>query len=183
LISLSGKPDTRPTGSFDETSSDGADQDMTSEETANSSVKDYLSDYNVFPMSHMYMDDGSEDVDDSDRALLSKDRSICTTQELEMIRRERNRIHAKKTRLRKKKILQQMEAAIAALEEEVSKLRKVRLDKTVEVSPNLLTSISPILSIPSFSSKLEQSKFSFPSIKSSTGSLSNRSSDDDSSTR
>lgn len=162
LISLAGKAEAKQPGSFDENSCDGLDQDLTSEETANSSVKDYLSDYNVFPMNQMYVDDASDDIDDSDRVLLSKDRSLCSTQELEMIRRERNRIHAKKTRLRKKKILQQMEAAIATLEEEVTKLRKNRSDKpAAEVSPTLLTSLSPVLTIPSYTSKLEP-KFAFP---------------------
>jgi hypothetical protein len=41
--------------------------------------------------------------------LLAKDKSTCSTLELEMIRRERNRMHAKKTRLRKKKMIQDME--------------------------------------------------------------------------
>jgi hypothetical protein len=44
------------------------------------------------------------------KALLLRDKSVCTASELEMIRRERNRMHAKKTRLRKKKMLQEMEA-------------------------------------------------------------------------
>jgi hypothetical protein len=43
----------------------------------------------------------------------SKDKSQCSTQELETIRRERNRMHAKKTRLRKKKMLTEMEAVRA----------------------------------------------------------------------
>ena len=47
---------------------------------------------------------------DMDQDLLTKDKSSCTTKELEMIRRERNRMHAKKTRLRKKKMLSEMEA-------------------------------------------------------------------------
>ena len=42
--------------------------------------------------------------------LLQRDRSSCTSHELDMIRRERNRMHAKRTRLRKKKMLQEMEA-------------------------------------------------------------------------
>jgi uncharacterized membrane protein YgaE (UPF0421/DUF939 family) len=43
----------------------------------------------------------------------TKDKSQCSTQELETIRRERNRMHAKKTRLRKKKMLTEMEAVSA----------------------------------------------------------------------
>lgn len=39
-----------------------------------------------------------------------RDKTQCTTQQLETIRRERNRMHAKKTRLRKKKMLTEMEA-------------------------------------------------------------------------
>jgi hypothetical protein len=42
--------------------------------------------------------------------ILLKDKTSCSTSELEMIRRERNRMHAKKTRLRKKKMLTEMEA-------------------------------------------------------------------------
>ena len=42
--------------------------------------------------------------------ILMRDKSTCSTFELEMIRRERNRMHAKKTRLRKKKMLSEMEA-------------------------------------------------------------------------
>ena len=45
-----------------------------------------------------------------DHELLTKDKSTCSSSELEMIRRERNRMHAKKTRLRKKKMIQEMEA-------------------------------------------------------------------------
>ena len=41
--------------------------------------------------------------------LLLKDKTACSTAELETIRRERNRMHAKKTRLRKKKMLNEME--------------------------------------------------------------------------
>ena len=33
-----------------------------------------------------------------DHELLTKDKSTCSSSELEMIRRERNRMHAKKTR-------------------------------------------------------------------------------------
>ncbi len=60
---------------------------------------------------------------DVNHALLRCDRSTCTTVELEKIRRERNRMHAKKTRLRKKKMLQEMEAIVMALENDVRQLR------------------------------------------------------------
>ena len=55
-------------------------------------------------------DDGEDDHEfDSRSDLLLKDKSLCSTAELEMIRRERNRMHAKKTRLRKKRMLSEME--------------------------------------------------------------------------
>ena len=53
-------------------------------------------------------DEDCKDILDAD-PLLMKDKSTCSTSELEMIRRERNRMHAKKTRLRKKKMIQEME--------------------------------------------------------------------------
>ena len=53
-------------------------------------------------------DEDCKDIMDTD-PLLSKDKSTCSTSELEMIRRERNRMHAKKTRLRKKKMIHEME--------------------------------------------------------------------------
>ena len=53
-------------------------------------------------------DEDCKDIMDAD-PLLMKDKSTCSTSELEMIRRERNRMHAKKTRLRKKKMIQEME--------------------------------------------------------------------------
>lgn len=53
---------------------------------------------------------GDDDKDALDLdPLLTKDKSTCSTSELEMIRRERNRMHAKKTRLKKKKMVQEME--------------------------------------------------------------------------
>lgn len=51
-----------------------------------------------------------DDSLDIDTELLQKDKSACTSSELDMIRRERNRMHAKRTRLRKKKMLQELEA-------------------------------------------------------------------------
>ena len=53
-------------------------------------------------------DEDCKDIMDAD-PLLMKDKSTCSTSELEMIRRERNRMHAKKTRLRKKKMIHEME--------------------------------------------------------------------------
>lgn len=57
----------------------------------------------------------NEDGDlELDQSILSqfKDKSNCSTMELDKIRRERNRMHAKKTRLRKKKMLNEMETVI-----------------------------------------------------------------------
>jgi len=51
-----------------------------------------------------------DDSLEMDSELLHKDKSNCTSGELDMIRRERNRMHAKRTRLRKKKMLQELEA-------------------------------------------------------------------------
>lgn len=53
-------------------------------------------------------DEDCKDALDTD-PILAKDKSTCSSSELEMIRRERNRMHAKKTRLRKKKMIQEME--------------------------------------------------------------------------
>lgn len=49
----------------------------------------------------------NEDIDLNE--IIKKDRSGCSTKDLEMIRKERNRMHAKKTRLRKKKMTHEME--------------------------------------------------------------------------
>lgn len=143
LMTLSGKSSSCCGSTSDESSSIFADHDVTSEEAATSSVKDYLSEIYSNPMS-LSMDDFSDDIDDSDKALLSKDRSLCSSQELEMIRRERNRIHAKKTRLRKKRVLQQMEITISNLEEEVQKLKRLSTGKT-EDAAMVMNSSSPVL--------------------------------------
>jgi len=76
-------------------------------------------------ISHSLSD--SEDVD-SCSDLLNKEKSSCTSEELDIIRRERNRMHAKKTRLRKKKMIQEMESILVSLDAEVSAL-KSRLRK------------------------------------------------------
>jgi hypothetical protein len=59
---------------------------------------------------------GDDDRLDVDHELLTKDKSTCSSTELEMIRRERNRMHAKKTRLRKKRMIQEMEAVSSVKE-------------------------------------------------------------------
>jgi len=56
--------------------------------------------------------------DGIDYKLLTKDRSKCTTFELDKIRKERNRMHAKRTRDRKKRFMDEMEKIIKKLESE-----------------------------------------------------------------
>eukprot|EP00596_Hydrurales_sp_CCMP1899_P008425 CAMPEP_0119033378 /NCGR_PEP_ID=MMETSP1177-20130426/425_1 /TAXON_ID=2985 /ORGANISM="Ochromonas sp, Strain CCMP1899" /LENGTH=625 /DNA_ID=CAMNT_0006990089 /DNA_START=113 /DNA_END=1990 /DNA_ORIENTATION=+ len=70
----------------------------------------------------MLLGDDDKEAIDLD-PLLMKDKSTCSTSELEMIRRERNRVHAKKTRLKKKKMVQEMETIIVSLEKEVTDLQ------------------------------------------------------------
>jgi len=59
-----------------------------------------------------YPDDGI------DYDLLGKDRSCCTTEELDMIRKERNRMHAKRTRDRKRVFMERMQVIIDNLQQE-----------------------------------------------------------------
>lgn len=66
---------------------------------------------------------GEEDDCDVDQNLLRKDKSSCSSAEIDMIRRERNRMHAKKTRMRKKKMLQEMEGIVAQLDKEILELK------------------------------------------------------------
>lgn len=78
----------------------------------------------------------NEDGDlELDQTMLSqfKDKSNCTSMELDKIRRERNRMHAKKTRLRKKKMLNEMETIISNLEEDIYKLRMDLINQGVEI--------------------------------------------------
>jgi hypothetical protein len=51
-------------------------------------------------------------------ALLQKNRSICTPQELDLIRKERNRMHAKRTRDRKRRFMEEMQLLIEQLQNE-----------------------------------------------------------------
>lgn len=62
--------------------------------------------------------------DGIDYELLTKDRSKCTTFELDKIRKERNRMHAKRTRDRKKRFMDEMEKIIQKLESENDLLSK-----------------------------------------------------------
>lgn len=71
-----------------------------------------------------------DELDVKDKGLLSKDKSACSSHELDIIRRERNRMHAKKTRMRKKKMLLEMEAIIERLEKEIQELRKEKPQST-----------------------------------------------------
>lgn len=56
--------------------------------------------------------------DGIDYILLGKDRSACTSAELDQIRRERNRMHAKRTRDRKRIFMEEMKVMIKRLEDE-----------------------------------------------------------------
>mmetsp|Transcript_35439 Transcript_35439/g.82196 ORF Transcript_35439/g.82196 Transcript_35439/m.82196 type:complete len:349 (-) Transcript_35439:428-1474(-) len=69
-------------------------------------------DFEAFLKAGNFPDDGI------DYALLAKDRSRCTTAEIDQIRRERNRMHAKRTRDRKRLYMEEMEKVINQLEEE-----------------------------------------------------------------
>ena len=68
---------------------------------------------------------------DVDHELLTKDKSMCSTLELETIRRERNRMHAKKTRLRKKKMIQEMETVRRGARVRGSSLSRLPLSSRV----------------------------------------------------
>ncbi|GKY96886.1 hypothetical protein MPSEU_000647600 [Mayamaea pseudoterrestris] len=62
-------------------------------------------------------------LDGFDHDLLGKDRSKCSSKELDLIRRERNRMHAKRTRERKRLFMGSMTEICRALEEENDLLR------------------------------------------------------------
>jgi len=64
-----------------------------------------------------YPDDGI------DYDLLGKDRSLCTSEELDLIRKERNRMHAKRTRDRKRVFMESMQDIIDNLQHENEILR------------------------------------------------------------
>jgi hypothetical protein len=65
-----------------------------------------------------YPDDGI------DYELLGKDRSLCTSEELDRIRKERNRMHAKRTRDRKRVFMESMQDIVNNLQHENDILRK-----------------------------------------------------------
>eukprot|EP01041_Mallomonas_annulata_P002836 gene2836-5577_t len=85
------------------------------------------------------VDDEKDDIK-ADLELLNKDKSACTSQELDAVRRERNRLHAKKTRLRKKIMLAEMETNLRKLEDEVNNLRKKKDQRERSDSINDITS-------------------------------------------
>jgi hypothetical protein len=94
--------------------------------------------------------------DGIDYELLGKDRSTCTTEELERIRRERNRMHAKRTRDRKRLFMEEMAEMCKTLETENMLLQRhliglnggvlpshqQHLTTSVTISPSL-SSVSP----------------------------------------
>ena len=86
--------------------------------------------------------DGPSD-DSIDYDLLGRDRSKCTSQELDQIRRERNRMHAKRTRDRKRMFITELEELIKSLEEENHVLRNYLtvMDSEITLTP---TSVLPI---------------------------------------
>ena len=68
--------------------------------------------------------------DGIDYELLGKDRTSCTTEELDKIRKERNRMHAKRTRDRKRIFMEEMEKIIKQLEGENELLERHLSDIT-----------------------------------------------------
>lgn len=68
--------------------------------------------------------EGAADTDGIDYALLGRDRSQCTSEELDAIRRERNRMHAKRTRDRKRFFTEQLAELCRQLEDENLVLHK-----------------------------------------------------------
>jgi hypothetical protein len=92
------------------TSSHNNYSSTTTTATSSSSLRDDNLDKLKILINGTLSDDDNEDDDYYNNDLLLKDKSLCSSSELEVIRRERNRMHAKKTRLRKKKMLSEMEA-------------------------------------------------------------------------
>ena len=107
-----------------------------------------------------FMDNQDGPSDDSiDYDLLGRDRSKCTSQELDQIRRERNRMHAKRTRDRKRMFITELEELIKSLEEENQVLENhfnVMDSETVPIPDTVLpvALVSPSVSpaIPKFTS-------------------------------
>jgi hypothetical protein len=107
-----------------------------------SSTENDLDD-DAHPQHQLIPDDGI------DYALLGKDRSKCTPDELDQIRRERNRMHAKRTRDRKRLLMEAMEKIIKKLEDENALLQGHLQslggpDSPLHlVSPNLISATPP----------------------------------------
>jgi regulator of replication initiation timing len=90
----------------------------------------------IFNDGSLYPDDGI------DYELLGKDRSTCTSEELDKIRKERNRMHAKRTRDRKRIFVDAMEKIIRQLENENTVLQK-HLQKISNTHSSVKTTSSP----------------------------------------
>eukprot|EP00607_Mallomonas_marina_P007837 CAMPEP_0182418040 /NCGR_PEP_ID=MMETSP1167-20130531/2499_1 /TAXON_ID=2988 /ORGANISM="Mallomonas Sp, Strain CCMP3275" /LENGTH=576 /DNA_ID=CAMNT_0024592005 /DNA_START=81 /DNA_END=1811 /DNA_ORIENTATION=- len=122
------------------------------------------------------VDESNEEIK-ADLELLNKDKSACTSEELDTIRRERNRLHAKKTRLRKKLMLQEMETNLLKLEDEVLNLRKKKDNEqhclqgieTGGVNGNMIMSNgqSSLMPIPGYRNPVMSTKY--PDAKSVPG--------------
>ena len=69
---------------------------------------------------HKYDEELMEGIDYN---LLCKDRSTCTSAELDLIRKERNRMHAKRTRDRKRIYMEEMKSLIDQLRTENNSLK------------------------------------------------------------
>lgn len=78
--------------------------------------------------------------DGIDYELLGKDRTSCTTEELDKIRKERNRMHAKRTRDRKRIFMEEMEKITKQLERENELLEQHLSDITANSNTNTLLS-------------------------------------------
>lgn len=75
------------------------------------SSNDPLSDVSIENIRHQVaLILSGDDEFNAESNITGKEKSHCSSAEIESIRRERNRMHAKKTRLRKKKMLQAMES-------------------------------------------------------------------------
>jgi Basic region leucine zipper len=107
------------------------------------SSTEYDLDDDSHPQHQLIPDDGI------DYALLGKDRSMCTPDELDQIRRERNRMHAKRTRDRKRLLMEAMEKIIKKLEDEnallLDHLQSLGVTESALhlVSPNLISATPP----------------------------------------
>ena len=105
LMSLSSSPKTR--GKYFE---DGVAAAKDFEQLGDESSKRFAADAIERIKSEISATLSDDEELEMNSEILLKDKSACSSADLEMIRRERNRMHAKKTRLRKKKMLSEMES-------------------------------------------------------------------------